>query len=148
LNSTAPHPPTQILIIDDDHLVRDFAVQTIEYGIDRQVLTYDNGFQAWEFISTHPHRVDIIIADANIPDMNGIELLERVKKNYPEKIYILMAGDHRHENQASKFGADAFISKPFDAQVLFTVVKQFGERPEPPTDATVTAIESIRQDNH
>jgi DNA-binding NtrC family response regulator len=148
LNATASHPPAQILIIDDDHLVRDFAVQTIEYGINREVLTYESGFQAWEFISTHPDQVDIIIADANIPDMNGIELLERVKKNFPEKIYILMAGDYKNEYQASQYGADAFISKPFDAQVLFTVVKQFGDKPEPPTDATVTAIDSIRQENH
>ena len=111
-------------------------------------MTYESGFQAWEFINAHPHQVDIIIADANIPDMNGIELLERVKKSFPEKTYILMAGDPKNEYAASQFGADAFISKPFDAQVLFTVVKKFGDKPDPPTDATVTAIESLRQDEN
>jgi DNA-binding NtrC family response regulator len=140
------HPPSkpQVLIIDDDQLVRDFAVHTIEYGINHKVMTYESGFQAWEFIHTHPHQVDIVIADANIPDMNGLELLERVKKHHPQKKFILLAGDPRIEGEAKQLGADAFISKPFAAGVLFAVVEKFGSKPAPPTDATVTAIESKR----
>jgi CheY-like chemotaxis protein len=141
---TDPVIPTQVLVIDDDQLVRDFAVHAIEYGTNRKVMTYDSGFQAWEFINTHPEEVDIIIADVNIPEMDGLELLERVKKNHPKKIYILLAGDPETEMRAEQLGADGFISKPFDANVLFTVVKQFGHKPNPPTDATVTDIESKR----
>ena len=140
-NSATLH---QVLIIDDDQLLRDFAVHAIEYGMNRKVLTYESGFQAWQFINTNPDQVNIIIADANIPDMNGLELLERVKRHYPHKPFILMAGDPKAEPQAKELGADAFIFKPFDANVLFTIVKQFGDRPEPPTDAIVTALDSKR----
>lgn len=140
----APAIPTRVMVIDDDQLVRDFAVHAIEYGTNREVMTYDSGFQAWEFINTHPEQVDIIIADANIPEMDGLELLERVKKKHPKKIYVLMAGDPETGMRAEQLGADGFISKPFDANVLFTVVKQFGHKPNPPTDATVTDIESKR----
>ncbi len=66
---------TQIIVVDDDQLVRDFAVHTIEYGINRQVATFDTGFNAWQFLLNRPDEADIIIADANIPDMDGVELL-------------------------------------------------------------------------
>lgn len=141
---TAPFISTQILIIDDDQLVRDFAVHTIEYGTNRKVMTYDNGFQAWQFINAHPDQVDIIIADANIPEMNGLALLERVKKSYPQKIVILTAGDPETESLANQLNADGFISKPFDADVLFTVVRQFGHKPDLPIDTTVTDMDSKR----
>jgi CheY-like chemotaxis protein len=135
--------PTRVLIIDDDHLVRDFAVHTIEFGINREVMTYDSGFSAWEFINSRPDEVDIIIADANIPEMDGLELLERVKKKYPKKIYVLLAGDPATEIRARQLEADAFISKPFDAEVLFTVVQQFGCTHNASAKATVININSI-----
>ena len=141
---TEPTPKPRIMIIDDDQLVRDFAVHAIEYGTDRKVTTYDSGFRAWQFINSHPHQVDIVIADANIPDMNGLELLHQVKKYHPQKKVVLIAGDPQTENEAKQLGADAFISKPFDADVLFAVIDKFGTKPNPPTDATVTAIESKR----
>ena len=77
--SVASTTDIRILIVDDDQLVRDFAVHTIEYGTDRLVTTLDSGFKAWEFIQSQPENVDIIIADANIPDMDGLELLYWVK---------------------------------------------------------------------
>jgi two-component system response regulator YesN len=133
--------PTRVLVIDDDYLVRDFAVQAIEYGINHKVTTYDSGFQAWQFIKSRHQHVDVIIADANIPDMNGLELLERVKSHFPEMVFIITSGDPETESGAQHLGADAFISKPFDASDLFAIIKRFGRKPTPPRDATVTVIE-------
>jgi two-component system, response regulator YesN len=141
LSTADPAIPTKILIIDDDYLVRDFAVHTIEYGINHKVMTYDSGLQAWQFISSRHQEVDLIIADANIPDMSGLELLERVKTRFPEKVFIITSGDPETESQAKQLGAEAFISKPFDANDLFAVIKTFGTKPAPPREASVTVIE-------
>jgi YesN/AraC family two-component response regulator len=115
----------RVLIIDDDQLVRDFAVHTIEYGTNRKVATFGNGFQAWQFIQTQPDSVDIIIADANIPDMDGLELLAEVKKAFPDKKFIITTSNPAFEKSAYQFGADAFLSKPYDVNDLFAIVQQF-----------------------
>jgi CheY-like chemotaxis protein len=115
----------QIIIVDDDQLVRDFAVHTIEYGINRKVVTFDNGFNAWQFLKKKAQDADIIIADANIPDMDGLELLNQTKKHYPEKKFVLTTSNPDLENTAYQLGADAFLSKPYDVNDLFKVVQQF-----------------------
>ena len=119
---------SQILIIDDDQLVRDFTVHTIEYGTNRKVATFGNGFQAWRFIQDQPDSVDIIIADANIPDMDGLELLAEVKKAFPDKKVIITTSNPAFEKSADKFGADAFLSKPYDINDLFAIIHKFYEK--------------------
>lgn len=123
----------QIIVVDDDQLVRDFAVHTIEYGINRKVATFETGFNAWQFLQKRPGDADIIIADANIPDMDGMELLKKVKEEFPEKKFVLTTSNPDFENIAHEIGADAFLSKPYDVNDLFTVVQQFfGGRADEP----------------
>ena len=112
----------RILIVDDDQFVRDFAVHAIEFGTNRQVTTFESGFRAWQFITEQDSCIDVIIADAHIPDMNGLELLERSKKNFPDKKFILTSSIFAYEQSAYKLGADAFIAKPFDIKDLFTII--------------------------
>jgi DNA-binding NtrC family response regulator len=122
---TPPTKPTQILIIDDDQIVRDFAVHTITYGSNRKVTTFENGFDAWQYIQENAHLVQIVIADKQIPDINGLELLKRVKNEYPRIFFIIMSSDPFSELRAFELGADAFICKPFDVNDLFKIVHKF-----------------------
>lgn len=131
-----------ILIVDDDQLVRDFAVQTIEYGTNRKVTTLDNGFKAWQFIQNQPEVVDIVIADANIPDMDGLELLGHVKKTYPRKRFILSTSNPSFENKAYQLGADAFLSKPYDVNDLFTILEKFYIDADSSSKSNVTTFPS------
>ncbi len=115
----------QVIIIDDDQLVRNFAVHTIEYGTNRKVATFESGFHAWEFIQTQPEAADVIIADANIPDMDGLELLSQVKSRYPDKKFVITTSNPDIENAANQLGADAFLLKPYDIDDLFTLIRKF-----------------------
>lgn len=115
----------QVLIVDDDQLVRNFTVNTIEYGTNCKVATLVNGFRAWQFIRSQPDKVDIVIADANIPDMDGLELLAEVKQAYPEKIFIITTSNPALAKSAHQLGADAFLSKPYDVNDLFAVVQKY-----------------------
>ncbi len=120
-----PNSTVHILIVDDDQLVRDFAVHTIEYGTNRKVTTFDNGFQAWQYIKNRPKDVDIIIADANIPDIDGLELLDQVKRSHPGIKFIITTSNPTFEKTADQLGADAFLSKPYDVNDLFAIVQNF-----------------------
>jgi len=111
------------LIIDDDQLVRDFAVHTVEFGTNRKATTFESGFQAWQYVQSHPDLVDVVIADVNIPDMDGLELLERIKRTFPQKVFIVTSSDPANEQAAYQMGADAFLAKPFDVNDLLTLVQ-------------------------
>lgn len=115
----------QIVIIDDDFFVRDFTVHAIEFGTNRKVTTFESGLNAWQYIRKRSHRIDVIIADANIPEINGLELLGRIKGNYPGKRFIITSSNPAHEKTARQLGADAFVSKPFDVSDIITVLELF-----------------------
>ncbi len=132
-----PPGDIRIIVIDDDQLVRDFAVHTIEYGTNREVTTFDNGFKAWQFIENQPEDVDIVIADANIPDVDGLELLDRTKRTHPGKKFIIITSDPTIENEANQLGADAVLAKPFDIKDLFGIVQKFCSGLTPPTELKI-----------
>jgi CheY-like chemotaxis protein len=73
----------------------------------------------------NPESADIIVSDVDMPQMDGLELLKRVKTEYPKKICILMSSKPSHESAARQSGVDAFIAKPFDISDLFDVVQSF-----------------------
>lgn len=132
----------QVLIVDDDYLVRNFAVNTIEYGTNCKVATFGSGFQAWQFIKSQPDKVDIVIADANIPDMDGLELLAEVKQAFPEKIFIITTSNPAFEKRAHQLGANALLSKPYDVDDLFAVVQKYYNRNTASKKNKVTAFPS------
>jgi CheY-like chemotaxis protein len=129
-----------VIIIDDDQLVRNFAVHTIEYGTNRKVNTFDSGFSAWQFIQSQPEQVDIIIADANIPDMDGLELLRQVKSKHPDKKFVITTSSPDKENTAYQLGADAFLLKPYDIDDLFTLIECLFSNTDTPPEKRLSPV--------
>jgi DNA-binding NtrC family response regulator len=111
-------------VVDDDPMARDFTVDVLAYSVNREVKSFGNGADAWTYIKD-PESADIIVSEVDMPQMGGLELLKRVKTEYPKKICILMSSQPGHETAARQSGADAFIAKPFDINDLFDVVQSF-----------------------
>ncbi len=128
---------TAIVIIDDDHLVRKLLVDTFEYGLNKKVQTFENGFSAWRVLSSSCP-ADLVIADANIPEMNGLELLEKYKSLNPDCKFVLTSSDQGSEERARALGADAFLMKPFTVTDLFAVLQNLMPAEVSPDDATDT----------
>jgi DNA-binding NtrC family response regulator len=71
-------------------------------------------------------RYDAILIDIRMPNMKGIQLLQRLRRLQPETPVVLMTG-HGEEllrTQAAKAGAYAFLSKPLDPKFLVTLLQQ------------------------
>lgn len=111
-------------MIDDDLLARDFIVTVLMYCVNRDVLSFDSGQTAWQYIKDHGSP-DIIISGIDVPGLSGFELLSKFKKKYPEKKCLLMSADPAHEQLARDAGADAFLAKPVSVNDLFKVVETF-----------------------
>ncbi len=114
----------KIVVVDQDKLVRDFTVDVLEFCVNREVKAFDNGKEAWEYIRK-PDNAHIIIFDAEIPVMNGFDILKNIKETFPEKTCILMSHHYKNEKSAKELGADAFLAKPFYIDELFELVQQY-----------------------
>ena len=94
------------------------------YSVNREIQVFDNGFDALNALDTH-NSPDIILSDVYVPELDGFELLSKIKRRYPDKACILMSTIPTDEETARRLGADAFIGKPFSANALFQIVQEF-----------------------
>ena len=114
-----------ILIVDDDKDLQ----KTLSYmlGIEGyKVFSAENGKQALNEIQNK--LPNIVLLDIRLPDMNGMQVLEKLKKTIPEydgSIIMLTAyGDIKGAIKAMKLGAFDYLTKPFDNEELLITIKK------------------------
>jgi len=117
MNNTEKIPV--VLVIDDEPIV----LETFKVIFDNhfKVLTAASGRQALEIISNSS--VNLIFLDITIPDMNGIEVLYKIKeynKNIPV-IVVTATEDVDIQLEAKRLGIDDYISKPFDVEEVIAL---------------------------
>jgi response regulator RpfG family c-di-GMP phosphodiesterase len=106
-----------ILIVDGDPATRQMIAQVIA-AQSYAFATAENGIKALDLIKKTPF--DIVIADANIPLLNGLDLMSEVKKINPETFFMILTGysrDYSYE-KIIRAGAKDFIKKPFTVSEL------------------------------
>lgn len=106
---------TRILMVDDDPFVREmvgFILQSSGYIVE----TAENGLDALEKYKTDP--THLIITDMNMPEMDGLTLIQEIRKTDPDIAIILMTGNDDAGSSAT--GADECIVK--DENIQDTIV--------------------------
>ena len=115
------------MVVDDSLAIRRFLMQQLAKE-GYQVLTAANGHEALTCISTT--LPDLILSDVYMPEMGGIELCKTLQQNpsYAHIPFVVMSTENDTTNmkEVSKFGAAAFIIKPFNIeQLVITLNKIF-----------------------
>ncbi len=113
----------KILVVDDEKLIRWSLKENLEKE-NYEVFTAETGEKALELVNQE--LPDLILQDIKLPGINGLEILEHVKKLSEESLVIMMTayGDVHTSVKAMKLGAYDFIEKPFDFDKLkLTVAK-------------------------
>jgi CheY-like chemotaxis protein len=110
----------------DQRLALKMALQMEGYS----VRVAANGAEAIALISERPPRV--LITDIFMPDMDGLELIERVRREFPETKIVALTGGGQHGRvdylQSSQLlGAQAALQKPFDVKELLALVRKFSQ---------------------
>lgn len=116
-----------IIVVDDDFQFRSVTARLLAARTGRPIMALGSGQALLRHLNTQNH-VNIIFTDINMPDMTGMELLQRVKTLFPEKKCVLMSGDPANEKVALENGADAFIHKPFRIQDITSVLQSLSPR--------------------
>jgi len=117
----------KILVTEDSPTMRAMIAATIEAMGDYQILEAPNGFEALRLLPRE--KIDLVITDINMPDINGLELVNFVKKNQMYRqiplIIVSTEGSARDREKGLSLGADAYLVKPFDPQDLQDLVHRF-----------------------
>lgn len=119
-----------VLLVDDDADIRrmvKFALQGI--GIDNIELASD-GTNAWSKFRESAHRFDLIISDWMMPDMDGAELLKRIRQSGSAVPFLMLTvkATGKDVSDAAKAGVTAFVAKPFVIDDLQKRVKALARK--------------------
>ena len=111
----------KILVVDDDKLVRD-SLQSLITNAGYTVEVAKNGAEAEKM--TQENYYSVVLIDIRLPDMNGIELLGKIKEYVPKTRKIILTGypDLETAIQAVNKRADGYLVKPFDPEALLKVI--------------------------
>jgi len=114
-----------ILIVDDHAVVREGLRRVLESTASNwTVVEAEGGFQALEFMRQQPF--DLAVVDLSMPGMTGLELLRRVKTEYPRlKLLILsMHAEEQYAMRAFRAGANGYVTKDSAALELAVAVRR------------------------
>ncbi len=112
-----------VLVVDDEKNTREGLRWALE-GPDVEVITAANGLEALELLRQYP--VDLVITDLRMPELDGMELLKRIRLEMPEIPVIILTGHGSVENavEAMKDGAVDYLQKPVNIDELMLRVER------------------------
>src|SRR5436190_6746238 len=112
-----------VLIVDDEQSYRQLLTLVFETD-GHSVRTAMNGRQALEALEKEP--ADVVVSDVKMPDMDGIEMLRKIRETNPDLSVIFMSGFASVETarEAFKLGAHDIVTKPFDVEELKIIVQR------------------------
>ena len=117
----------KILIVEDSLSMRSLIVSTIAVTGDYETVEVGNGFEALRILPRE--KVDLIITDINMPDINGLELISFIRnnKNYRETPLFIISteGSERDREKGMSLGADAYLVKPFAPEQLQRLILEY-----------------------
>jgi CheY-like chemotaxis protein len=129
-SDVSARPTRQILLVDDDLALLDVLPRTIELRIMQVTVTACDSAEA-ALANLQSGHYDLVITDLNMPRMNGLILVRRIKALLPSIPILVITGhgDEETEHQAMQAGVDGFILKPFDRLDVAAAIERLLENP-------------------
>ena len=115
------------LLVDDSRVVRQIARKILE-DLQFTCTEAEDGRVAYE--QCQKALPDVILLDWNMPNMNGIEFLKLLRQlpdgGSPKVLFCTTEADLNHIKEALAAGANEYIMKPFDSEIIQTKLSQIG----------------------
>ena len=117
----------RILVTEDSATMRSLLIATIESCGDYEVIEASSGFEALRLLPRE--KVDLIITDINMPDINGLELISYVRKNanYTDTPLFIISTEGREKDveKGLALGANEYLVKPIDPRRLQELIIKY-----------------------
>jgi len=118
-----------ILVIDDDETIRHFLPRELR-AEGYQVLTADSGKAGLQVLEKEP--ADLVLLDIRLPDLSGIQVLEKIRAQWPDQVVVMLTGepDHGTAVQAMRLGARDYLTKgrPIREELLLVLERELGAK--------------------
>lgn len=110
----------RILVVEDETAIRRYLHG--EFSGEYHVCECSNGQEAWDYVVQNVEKVDLVVSDVMMPVMDGIALCRNIKgsfnTNHIPVILLTAKSDDADRLEGLSIGADAYMSKPFNMDVL------------------------------
>ena len=113
-----------IMIVDDDSDTRKILKELITQRTDHAVTAVANPGAGLDLVEQSEFKV--VIADVDMPGMNGIEMLKELRSHHPHIRVIMISGKSSHDEvaEARQMGADGFYVKPMNLDMLLEHIEE------------------------
>jgi DNA-binding NtrC family response regulator len=114
------NPTANILVVDDEEVVRRAHVRTLE-SATRRVRAVNDGAAALQAMQEQPF--DLVLLDLRMPGMDGMSVLKTVKDRWPEAAVVVITGYPSVETakEAIRLGAHDYLAKPVAPDEMIAV---------------------------
>jgi len=115
----------RVLLVEDEDVVRSFAVRALKRQ-GYEVFEASTGVEALEVMAEHNDKIDIVVSDVVMPEMDGPTLLKELRRKNPDLKIIFVSGypHEAFETSLDKNEQFAFLPKPFSLPQLAAKVKE------------------------
>ncbi len=117
------------LVVDDSRTIRTILSKTLK-DIGFEVLEAENGREALEVIEAETTAVTLILLDWDMPEMNGLELLKRLRQapEFSSMVVVMVTAQTEldHIGEALDAGANEYVMKPFTKDILVGKIELTG----------------------
>jgi DNA-binding response OmpR family regulator len=128
---------TIVMVEDDEGHARLIEKNVRRAGVNNPIIPFTDGSTALDFIlgenrsgEVSINRYLLILLDLNLPDMSGIDILEKVKSNTHTKrlpvVILTTTDDEREIQRCYDLGANVYITKPVDYDGFANAIRQLG----------------------
>ena len=112
---------TTILVVEDDRPIRSLIITTLKTH-DYKYLSAENGAAA--LLEASSHNPDIVLLDLGLPDMEGVEIIKKIRTWSNMPIIVISArSEDTDKIEALDAGADDYITKPFSVEELLARIR-------------------------
>ena len=118
--------PVSILVVDDSPIARNMLIRALPPAWDVEIAQAQNGIEALE--RYRAGNVDVMFLDLTMPDMDGYQVLETLRREDLNCLVIVVSADVQEQAKArvKSLGAIAFIQKPVTSDGLAEVLRTYG----------------------
>lgn len=118
----------KVVVADDHTLVRQSLIKLVNSGPGFNVVAdVERGEPVIDLVRRHD--ADLVLLDVNMPDVDGIEVATRLRKQFPDVkiLFLTMHDDDATIRQAVSLGADGYVSKSASTEELLQALEAVGE---------------------
>ena len=117
-------PEGRILIVDDEEVIRDLMSDLLKEEGDYEIFTAASGEEALNVCAGN--EIDLVFSDLRMPGMSGTQLLEFLKRDFPELPVVIITGYGGREDviDALRLGASNFLLKPIEVEMVASIASR------------------------